>query len=146
MKRTRFWLSIFAPFLWMALIFYFSSQVGPASNAHSNPLADLTGLAPWIIRKSAHFVLYFILGLLVYNFFHAIKRPSIFWSIVVCVLYAASDEIHQYFVPGRAALVSDVILDSVASIIAIIMLKYIYEKIASRRHHRPNQRRKVQSS
>lgn len=31
---------------------------------------------------------------------------------MLCVLYAASDELHQYFVPGRAALVGDVVIDA----------------------------------
>ena len=42
-------------------------------------------------------------------------------AILICVLYAASDEIHQIFVPGRSCRVMDILLDSFGSISGIII-------------------------
>jgi len=46
-------------------------------------------------------------------------------SIIICLLYAISDEIHQMFVPGRGPLVSDVFLDLTAAVIGMLFVKYI---------------------
>lgn len=78
-----------------------------------------------IVRKLAHFTEYFILGLLVYNLIYSNQKKACF-AIIICVLYAISDEIHQLFVPGRSCQVLDVIIDSSGSLLGIILL-YIYK-------------------
>jgi len=46
-----------------------------------------------------------------------IKKNKYFLiTVAVCFLYAISDEVHQYFVPGRACRVFDVIVDTSGSI------------------------------
>ena len=40
-------------------------------------------------------------------------------ALVICVLCAMLDEFHQLFVPGRAAQVKDVIIDSIGAIAGI---------------------------
>lgn len=42
-------------------------------------------------------------------------------SWVFCILYAASDEFHQLFVPGRAGLVTDVCIDSAGALLGILL-------------------------
>jgi VanZ family protein len=42
-----------------------------------------------------------------------------------CTLYAVSDEIHQYFVPGRACRFGDICIDTAGSILAIVLLTSI---------------------
>ena len=39
-------------------------------------------------------------------------RRAVARAVILCAALAASDEFHQLFVPGRAALISDVILDT----------------------------------
>jgi len=46
-------------------------------------------------------------------------HPKVIMSFLVASAYAASDEFHQCFVPGRAALRSDVVLDTVSAAIGI---------------------------
>lgn len=41
------------------------------------------------------------------------------WSWIFCVLYAVSDEAHQYFVPGRSSDVHDVLADAVGAALAL---------------------------
>jgi VanZ family protein len=83
-----------------------------------------------VIRKGWHFTEYGILALLVWN---ALVKPldgkpaSWFarWATrawLICVLYAASDEFHQAFVPSRGSSVADVGLDAVGAASALAAL------------------------
>jgi VanZ family protein len=123
-------LSWLAVILWMGLIFYLSSQVADQSARLSSGITEffirmITAVFPKIhidmeylgfaIRKLAHFLSYLVLGILVLNAFgkcgvHGYKR--ILFSAIVCILYAASDEIHQLYVPGRGGQIRDVLIDS----------------------------------
>ena len=117
-----------AVILWMTLIFSLSSQVVEQSNLRSTeiteiivktverivPQADLEiyKLNP-IVRKNTHFFAYLVLGLLVIN---VLRRNvvygyrSIVLALLICVLYAISDEVHRLFVPGRGGQVKDIII------------------------------------
>src|ERR1700731_1358570 len=69
-----------------------------------------------LIRKCAHFVEYFTLSLLVLRGIRAGRREThLGWALIAIGIvagYAALDELHQSFVPGREAAVSDVLLDT----------------------------------
>jgi VanZ family protein len=69
-----------------------------------------------IIRKSAHFVEYFIFSLLILRAIRAGRRDTrLTWALAAIIIvagYAALDEFHQSFVPGRTPAVSDVLLDT----------------------------------
>ncbi len=65
-----------------------------------------------------HFVLYFFYGVVVFFFFW--KNPV--HSLAFGVLYAMSDEMHQYFVPGRTCDPLDFLVDSIALLISILLL------------------------
>lgn len=45
--------------------------------------------------------------------------PALSWAF--CILYAASDEFHQLFVPGRAGLITDVCIDSAGALLGILL-------------------------
>ena len=49
--------------------------------------------------------------------------PNIWLTLIVVVLYAASDEFHQLFVPSREASVRDVLIDSAGAILALILIR-----------------------
>ena len=48
---------------------------------------------------------------------------------MIAILYAITDEIHQSFVPGRTALLSDVVIDSIGAgaglLIKQVVTKYL---------------------
>lgn len=46
-------------------------------------------------------------------------------SSVICLAYAVSDEIHQYFVPGRSCELRDVFIDFSGSVLGIILIAII---------------------
>ncbi len=50
-------------------------------------------------------------------------------SILICIIYATSDEIHQILVPGRACQIRDVLIDSIGSITGVYLYKLINTKI-----------------
>ena len=142
--------------LWQILIFGFSSQTASASsdlsggltkrilgfvfrNLNKVEIEKLSEQLSFVVRKSAHFTLYFVLGMLMYL---AINKSRIFidkmtvvkakLSFLFCFLYSVSDEIHQFFVPGRALRVFDVFVDSVGSIFGILIVYYFIKKVKNR--------------
>lgn len=80
----------------------------------------------FIVRKVAHFTEYFILGILVIN---ALKYNTIKdmmkLSILICILYASLDEIHQLFVQGRDGKIFDVLIDTLGSLSGIFLYKFL---------------------
>ncbi len=127
--------SLILVILWMILIFIMSSFDDNSSSNQSNFIVDIVvnilkidniELLSLIIRKLAHFTEYFILGILVINMFNR-NNISIKYliSIILCIIYACTDEIHQFFVPGRSCQVTDVIIDSMGSIMGVYLYKLI---------------------
>ena len=134
--------------IWMVVIFMFSNQDAKASKNISDTVArstittvgKVTGKkytekdkknfiydSRFIIRKTAHFTLYFILGIFVYFTFksYGIKSRIFIYSILFCFIYAISDEIHQLFSNGRSFKILDICIDTTAGSISnyLIYLK-----------------------
>ena len=138
--------------IWMVLIFFFSSFNGEKSEHQSDVVIVKTAEViknekidkqeqrrlidkyMEIVRSSAHFFLYFVLGIFVYLFINSIftsYKKTFFLSTVICFIYSISDEIHQYFTFERAAEIKDIIIDTCGSLLAIIIMlgiKKILEK------------------
>jgi VanZ family protein len=93
-------LRLWAPvLLWAAVIFALSS------------LSDLgTGLGTWdlVLRKIAHATEFAILGALLLRALRE-ELPA----LALGIAYAASDELHQHFIPGRTGAPLDVAIDAV---------------------------------
>lgn len=117
----------------MGLIFYFSSQVAEDSAEMSE------GVLQWImktfnisansfiVRKLAHFLEYGGLSILVFNaLVQTTGKPKLFLNFLIPSIYAVTDEIHQYFVEGRACSVFDIGVDMIGSIIGIICCLVFY--------------------
>ncbi len=125
--------------LWMFLIFLMSSFDATESTNQSNFIVNIITnifkienieLLSFIIRKLAHFTEYLILGLLVANMFTKNNINNLYLiSIILCIIYATSDEIHQLFVPGRACQLRDILIDSIGSITGVYLYKLINTKI-----------------
>jgi len=112
---------------WMYLIFSFSAKSAVQSGADSmfitdyiigffvdNPSQYLLDIIETVIRKLAHFAEYAVLGLLVCYCMRSFGAnvKALRYAILICFVYALSDEIHQYFVPGRACRVYDMLIDT----------------------------------
>ncbi len=115
------------------MIFMFSAQSGKKSSDISEYLTEFflrlfhitemdMGRAEHYLRKTAHFVEFFILGALTYTFLSMFMRKKFLaylLSLFVTILYAVFDELHQYFIPGRSASLNDVLLDSLGALCGI---------------------------
>ncbi|MEK6264722.1 MAG: VanZ family protein [Clostridium sp.] len=122
---------------WMVLIFIFSSQPAEVSNENNKfviylfnllslDLNSIFGsLSDFIVRKAAHFIIYFVLYILLYRAIN-IKRDAdikgFILPILIVFLYACSDEFHQAFVPGRGPAFRDVLVDTSGGLTAFLIM------------------------
>lgn len=86
-----------------------------------------------VVRKAAHLTEFFILGFLIINLLKDYKKVSIkllIFGIIFCLVYACSDELHQFFVSGRAARMTDIVIDTTGSIIGIGCYYLLYNRIS----------------
>lgn len=115
--------------IWMTFIFTMSSFNDIQSSNQSNIIVNFIiyifkinnkELVSLIIRKLAHFNEYLILGILTNNYN---KKANI--SIIICFIYAITDELHQILVPGRSCQLLDIIIDTLGAIVGIYILNII---------------------
>lgn len=90
----------------------------------------------FVVRKGAHFTAYAILGGLCFADLRVLDKFKLkinfIIALVISALYAASDELHQYFVPGRSCEIRDVMIDSLGAltgITVVIIFSKLIEKI-----------------
>lgn len=124
--------------LWMILIFTMSSfnatESGEQSGFIVNILSNVLHISnieilSLIVRKLAHFTEYLILGILAINCFKDYDIKHIFIiSLIFCIIYASSDEIHQLFIPGRSGNIIDATIDSLGALTGITMYYYLILK------------------
>ncbi len=83
----------------------------------------------FIVRKGAHFSIYLILGLLIMSYFkeiYLVSNKGLFLTVIICFLYACSDEIHQLFVPGRSGEIRDVLIDTTGGVLGAYIYYFIF--------------------
>ncbi len=147
-RKTAFIVSLCLVALWMLYIFSFSAAPAEVSTKDSSKVTEKVvrvyekdyDTLPEVkqktvfetvqskVRKVAHFVLYCVLGMLVcVSCFLCSESDKLKYVIgfCICVLYGASDEIHQYFSPGRAALVKDVLIDSAGAAVGMAIVLFV---------------------
>ena len=128
---SKYWLPIL---LWASLIF--SASGDKKSVQHSSRIIEplVRWLFPdatnetvhttvFVVRKCAHMTEFAIFTLLIWRAANATiwkqesgwNRRAVIFAAASAVLFAASDEFHQTFVPGRQGAVMDVVIDSVGS-------------------------------
>ena len=103
------------------------------------------------IRKTAHATEYAILGFLTFQAWKSQAwrretnsgkrrtygvRGCAIMAWVVSTAYAATDEIHQIFVPGRACMATDVMIDSAGAAAGILLTILIGHIIIGRKRRR----------
>jgi VanZ family protein len=142
MPKLRAFLKYWLPVLvWMAVIFTASSDTH--SYEHSSRLiapllywlfphisANAVDWVVFIARKCAHLAEYSVFALLLWRalcrFFQNNSRQ---WSwrqagatLLIVAFYAATDEFHQRFVPGRTPAVHDVLIDTLGGAAGLFLL------------------------
>ena len=114
-------LSLLLALAWMALLFYLSHQPG-LQTPMLFPGQD----------KFLHAAVYAVLGVLLLaaqpRQAQGYSRQQVGISVLIASLYGLSDEIHQYFVPGRSSEVLDWVADTVGALIAASLLAWLSRK------------------
>ena len=146
MKRLKIFFSWLLVISVMLLIFMLSAQIADDSSELSEGLVSklyrvflrITGIPcstaefdrtvlglQFIVRKTAHFLIYLILGSLFSNAYYQseVKHlgKNFCYAIISSFLYAVTDEIHQVFVAGRSGELRDVFIDSTGSLTGTIL-------------------------
>ena len=128
---------------WMSVIFGFSADTAEESSGLSMQAArflaglfikDFRTLPPeerdriaagmqFFVRKGAHMTEYAVLGILLFltltlwGIRHIVRT-----ALSAGILYAALDEYHQTFVPGRSGQIRDVVIDSLGLLFGILLI------------------------
>jgi len=136
---------------WMFLIFRGSADSN--SVAHTSRIIDpfCTWLWPnitflqleaihFIVRKAAHMTEFALLALLLlralsYDRGDARKWISSAW--VLATAYAASDEFHQSFIPGRNGCIVDVLIDSAGAALGLLLCYLVLQYRATKQVRKP---------
>jgi VanZ family protein len=136
MRKKLSWIAVL---VWILIIFSWSLQSGEDSGRVSGSLTQSVlnflssvgrefsyDAAHHFIRKAAHFTEYAVLGALT---LHAQKKAPLFesdaLSIGLFMLVPVIDETIQRFVPQRAGMGSDVLLDMCGFLSAVLVLSLI---------------------
>lgn len=160
---TISWLLVIA---WMGGIFYLSNMKGEESTAKSTKAVEttikktvettnkvgLTNKNPeskkikekakelnFTARKSMHVFEYFVLTLLLINALYqsGVKGKKIFLiALIISILYACTDEYHQYFRERTSSLI-DILIDTSGALLSIILLSIII-KLRKRKNIKAN--------
>jgi VanZ family protein len=116
---TKTFLTRWGPaLLWMLIIFIFSSQ------PKGTLLVPDLGLWDFVVKKSTHFAEYALLAAFMLRGLRGdspLRPAHLIWALVLTVLYAASDEYHQTFVPGREGRLLDVGIDGLGATISLVL-------------------------
>ena len=126
------------------IIFGFSSQDGEKSGNISKKITEeiitripqiqekeqnereaITLRIEKVIRKIAHFSIYTAVGLLLMallSTFEMKEKNRIIMSLIIGIIYASSDEIHQSFVPERSPMITDVMIDTMGVMLGILII------------------------
>lgn len=149
--------------LWIAvgivagMIFWFSAQDGATSGQLSGGITEkvvevvepdydslpepeqqtLFDAVQFAVRKSAHFGEYALLGFLLRLLCasYALRRGGLV-AWLCGTGYAATDELHQWFVAARSAMWQDVCLDSSGVLAGVLLATGILALIAYKRNRR----------
>ena len=152
-KKFSAW-DVFALSFWILLTvlpvvatLYFSSQDAQTSGALSLKILNrLLSRFPFLaalgsvdrlhrlIRKLAHFSLYFVLGCGLRGLFSYQRRvPAALAAIAAGALYAASDEFRQRFSSGRAPSVADVCIDACGVAVGCLLVSLLFFLLRKKR-------------
>lgn len=142
----------FLALVWMVVIFAFSAQDASESSQTSQSVSyritewqsrlfgqekteeDLLEQAEGmqlVIRKGAHMSEYALLAVLLalhlgcYSF--SGKKAALL-ALGAAAGYAATDEFHQLFVPGRAGRITDVCIDGIGSLAGVIFYLAVFSR------------------
>ena len=134
-QKLSYWLP---PFLWMAAIFVFSTDLFSAGNTGGTMARILRWLYPaisaealqtahFLVRKAGHFTVYAVLALLLLRAFRAgsavrWRRQWGLYTFFIVAIYALLDEYHQTFTTSRSGSLWDSMIDLTGGACMLLVL------------------------
>jgi VanZ family protein len=134
-KFIRYWIPVI---IWSILICWLSTATFSSNQSSRFIMPAIHFLFPWIspegadlihwvFRKTGHFTVYFIFGLLLFRAFcgDCLQGRRLRWavySMITLIFFAIMDEIHQSYVPSRTFLLSDVAIDITGGIFSQVVI------------------------
>ena len=143
MKNIRL-IFIILTIIWMIVVFCLSNEPANKSSQTSSSVirvalnivygnnlseeeieAKIEELTP-VVRKLAHYSIYtlggMIIGTAVFTYEIISLKKKILITQIIGSAYSVTDELHQYFIPGRSCEVRDMLIDSSGVLTGIILL------------------------
>ncbi len=164
MKKIVRILSFLPAVTWMVLIFSFSAapavESSETSDGISYKIVKVMAALPFLdweeeeleekaetlhvpIRKAAHFseyVLLAVLWVIPLGCMTKTNKKRMIVALLLCIMYAVSDEIHQLFVPGRDGNIKDVLIDTAGAGFGILVWRFIFHNFSCRRRAKNSMR------
>ena len=114
-NQLKYWLVVY---FYSGLIFYFSSKpfgvVKESVSGYGLPFYPLV----------YHFLEYAVLSLLLYRALINSKfKNKCLLVIIIGILYGISDEVHQFFIPGRTFDLLDIMMNSFGIVFIMLIIK-----------------------
>ena len=113
-----------------------TKNVKKTQELDKNKQEEVLGKIEKVIRKLAHFSIYMVVGILMMLLMSTYKIKQldrIAISLITGILYAGSDEIHQLFIPGRSAMITDVMIDTLGVFVGITLVGAFWDR--GKKHH-----------
>ena len=135
-----FWILTAVTLLYIGFIWVHSTMSAADSSAESATVLTVleyffktiglgVELTDFIVRKSAHFCEFALLGFLVIST-HYLKNRKIIINLTsigfICLCVAIIDEIIQIYSPGRSCQVTDVVLDFFGAVAGVCFYLIVY--------------------
>lgn len=134
-RKLYYWLP---PFLWMAAIFIFSTDLFSSGNTGGIVAKIIRWIYPMIseenlqtvhflVRKAGHFTVYAVLAMLLIRAFRAgaelrWRRQWALFSFFIVGIYALLDEYHQTFTTSRSGSIWDSLIDLTGGACMLLVL------------------------
>ena len=150
-KRIVSWILVV---LWAAVIFWASAHSGLDLDEGTGPLSVVKRWLAEVLSAAmgrpvdpspiGHFGEYLVFGALLVNALRqSVTPPRAAWiAVAIAAAYAATDEFHQLFVPGRDCNPADWLVDTTA--VALVALVFVI--VSTRRRRARNTRDRMGAS
>lgn len=137
--RQTLWIDLVVLVVWMAFIWLHSLMDADSSLKESgfvvellSPLFRALGIddtheQTHIVRKTAHFLEYLVLGILACRASRPHRAFSVVAIAIIVLAVPSIDEAIQLMVPGRAGTVFDVLLDISGACTGILIFVFVHQ-------------------
>jgi hypothetical protein len=118
---NNFWARWIPAVVMMIVIFLFSSIPG-------RDMPDF-GIFDLLVKKLGHMLGYALLASAYYIGLRDRARMPLLLAWALAVGYAITDELHQYFVPGRSAWAFDIMIDAIGAAAGLVVFPRIFRSL-----------------